>query len=173
MSCVDLSYHMTRTLDKGVNFDASKCVMPAWQYNSARCQADSTVAHLAGGQVPVALRGGGRAIITAALLVPWQAHGTAHGAMNERTRRRWRIGPRRITWHGRWRRYRRSPQPADDGPTPRLHLRDGSGVVNLILLSRTPKDCRDLRQGAGGFQEERGDRDGHEAAGKQGGADFI
>ena len=74
MSCVDLSYHTTRTLDKGVNFDAAR--MSEARYGStilgsmfkrirqlhislaAKCQL------LFGAAVVL--------IITAALLVPWQ-----------------------------------------------------------------------------------------------------
>jgi len=115
---------------------------PPWQYNSRLdVQADSTVAHLAGGQVPVALRGGGRADHHGCAAGSVAAHGTAHGA-DERADRE-DAGGLAEADHVARQMEAISAQPSTrptTGPTtaPAFAGRERA-VVNLILLSRTPK----------------------------------
>src|SRR3954471_10494163 len=143
MSCVDLSYHTTRTRDKGVNFDAARMSQPGYRSTilgsmfkrirqlhislAAKCQL------LFGAAVVL--------IITAALLVPWQRMEQLMEQMNERTAKT--LADWAEADHVARQMEAISIQPStrpttgpSTAPAVGGHER---AVVNLILLNRPPK----------------------------------
>src|SRR5437667_1542918 len=143
MSCVDLSYHTTRTLDKGVNFDAARMSWPRDGSTilgsmfkrirqlhislAAKCQLLFGVA--------VVL------IITAALLVPWQRMEQLMEQMNERTAKT--LADWAEADHVARQMEAISVQPATrptTGPTTAPAFAGlERAVVKMVLLNRPPK----------------------------------